>query len=144
MYVCIIILFIYSYIIETLFLLFFTWISRPSFITDSRAPCSVFEFIPISGLNAFRPRMLFPVLLLPFPVFPTSIRRHCPSGKGFSSRSVRETKHIIHARTHARARTHTHTYTHTHTHTLTHIHMHARTHTHTPVSYTHLTLPTRR
>ena len=82
--------------------LLFTWISRPSFITDSRAPCSVFEFIPISGLNAFRPRMLFQVLLLPFPVFPTSIRRHCPSGKGFSSRSVRETKHIIHARTHAR------------------------------------------
>ena len=31
-------------------------------------------------------------------------------------------------------------HTHTHTHTYTHTHAH----THTPVSYTHLTLPTRR
>ena len=37
--------------------------------------------------------------------------------------------------THTRARTHAHTRTYTHTHT--------HTHTHTPVSYTHLTLPTR-
>ena len=48
-------------------------------------------------------------------------------------------KHIIDLLT-ALAFIHTyeHTHTHKHTHTLTH------THTHTPVSYTHLTLPTRR
>ena len=40
---------------------------------------------------------------------------------------------------------HTHTHTHTHTHARTHTHIHTRTHTHTytPVSYTHLTLPTK-
>ena len=31
-----------------------------------------------------------------------------------------------------------------HTHTRTHARTHTHTHTHTPVSYTHLTLPTRR
>ena len=56
-----------------------------------------------------------------------------------------------HARTHTRPRTHARTYTHTyttiptHTHARTHIHTHTHTHarTHAPVSYTHLTLPTR-
>ena len=33
--------------------------------------------------------------------------------------------------------------THTHTHTNTHTQAHTHTHTLTPVSYTHLTLPTR-
>ena len=32
---------------------------------------------------------------------------------------------------------------HTHIHTHSHSHTHTHTHTHTPVSYTHLTLPTR-
>ena len=53
-----------------------------------------------------------------------------------------ERERETHARTHAR--THTHTHTLKHTHTRTHTHTQTHTHTHTPVSYTHLTLPTRR
>ena len=62
-----------------------------------------------------------------------------------------------HAHTYTHSETHTHTHTHIHTHTTpppthththtythTHTHSHTHTHTHTPVSYTHLTLPTRR
>ena len=67
----------------------------------------------------------------------------------------RPTPKLIHTRamTRARARAHTHTHTHIHKHTHTHTHARARTHTHThahthththtPVSYTHLTLPTK-
>ena len=52
---------------------------------------------------------------------------------------------LSHTHTHTLSLSHTHTHTrslslsHTHTHPYTHTH----THTHTPVSYTHLTLPTR-
>ena len=58
------------------------------------------------------------------------------------------TQTCVHAHTHNDCRTHTHKHTHTHTnthtHTQTHTNTHTHTHTHTPVSYTHLTLPTRR
>ena len=48
-----------------------------------------------------------------------------------------------HTRTHAHTRAHTRASVHTHTRTHAHTHTHTHTHTRTPVSYTHLTLPTR-
>ena len=58
----------------------------------------------------------------------------------WGKKQKREKETNTHALMHARAHEHTHTRTHTCMHALTRTH----THTHTPVSYTHLTLPTRR
>ena len=60
----------------------------------------------------------------------------------------RQTDRQTDTHTHRHTHTHTHTHIHPRTHVRTHAHArthaHTHTHTHTPVSYTHLTLPTRR